>query len=873
MFAPKIPDHLVSQQKKAIQATLESISKKTVDESIAAEVSNPTKLSPKTAQTVNKPKRKMFSSPSMTRRTFFKTSAVVAGGLWASSALACAPSDDAIATQPEEGEQVFQCVCKPNCFESCHLNVHVREGKVVKTSMAPFPDPAFNRICHRGLSHVGNIYDPDRVLYPLRRVGERGADEWERITWDEAIDEIAEKFTAYQEEFGPESIVFSQVSGNYGTINGGHTSTFASAINSSTMSASLDLSNAVGLNRVVGWAGLWLGNEAADMKNAKHVFFWGNNVTDAQVQEWHFVADAIEAGANTIVIDPIYTQMAAKAAQFVPIRPAADAALILSMMNVIIAEDRINPEFMLAHTVAPFLVRQDNGKFLRMSDLGVAPTKGPEDPETGEATEIDPVAVWDATENKAVALDDAKNPSLEGEFTADGIVCNTAYTLLKNDVAMYTPEYASPLCDVPVEKINELSQLATDGPVFHRAGWGPQAYDNGVHPHHAGAALAAITGQIGFPGAVYGTADWNAYYGWNAEMTVAGEVTSPTIASLVLPDVVESGKFKGEDITIKALYCYQGNPLCTFVNSNRFLNMMNNIEFIVTVDLMLTDTARYSDIVLPCAHFFEYEDVVGQGPCNHVIHSDMAIEPLGEAKPDSEIMRLLADKMGLDIFSRTNEEWLEEYVDTEASAALGISYAALKEGPIRWLAGSSEEPYVRWADYQFFTPSGRMEFYLEDPQPNSDQGQEVDLERERLPRFFPPTEAWPDNPLYATYPFVLMSERPRFRVHGQWFNNAYLRELDPYPTVKINPQDAAAKGINNGDLVECFNDRGIAVATASLNDAIRPGTLVYPKSWQMNQHVAGGWSELSSSSFEPVAVNQSYMDELCDIRLWEGAES
>lgn len=870
MINPKIPDRLISQQNKAIRSTLKSIGKEPNIQSNIKVASDSQKPSPKTGE----PKKSTFSIPSMTRRTFFKTSAVVAGGVWASSALACAPAPSATDENPAGVEQVFQCVCKPNCFESCHINVHVREGKAVKTSMAPFPDPAFNRICHRGLSHVGNIYDPDRVLYPLKRAGARGADQWERISWDEAISEIAEKFESYQKEYGPESIVMSAVSGNYGSINGGYTSAFASAINASTMSANLDMSNAIGLNRVVGWAGIWLGSEIADMKNAKHVFFWGNNVTDAQIQEWHFVADAIEAGVDTIVIDPIYTQLASKAAQFVPIRPAADAALILSMMNVIIAEDRINPEFMLAHTVAPFLVRKDTGKFLRMSDLGVEPTKGPEDPDTGKATVIDPVAVWDATENKAVALEDAKNPSLEGEFTADSIVCTTAYTLLKNEVAIYTPEYASPLCDVSVEKINELSQLATDGPVFHRVGWGAQAYDNGVHPHHAGAALAAITGQIGFPGAVYGTADWNTYYGFNAAMTAAGEVTSPTIASLVLPDVVKSGKFKGEDITIKALYCYQGNPLCTFVDSNRFMDMMNSIEFIVTVDLMLTDTARYSDIVLPCAHFFEYEDVVGQGPCNHVIHSDKAIDSPGEAKPDYEIMSLLAEKMGLNIFSwADSKEWLEEYIDTEISAALGISYAGLQEGPIRWLAGSSEEPYVRWADYRFFTPSGRMEFYLEDPLPQSDMGQVVDLERERLPRFFPPKEAWPDNPLYATYPFVLMSERPRFRVHGQWFNNRYLRELDPYPTVKINPQDALTKGINNGDLVECFNDRGMAVAVASLNDAIRPGTLVYPKSWQINQHVAGGWSELSSSSFEPVAVNQSFMDELCDIRLWEGAVS
>jgi anaerobic selenocysteine-containing dehydrogenase len=163
-----------------------------------------------------------------------------------------------------------------------------------------------------------------------------------------------------------------------------------------------------------------------------------------------------------------------------------------------------------------------------------------------------------------------------------------------------------------------------------------------------------------------------------------------------------------------------------------------------------------------------------------------------------------------------------------------------------------------------------MEFYVEKPAPFMEQGQTIDVEREHLPHFFEPGEAWPDNPLHATYPFVLMSERPRFRVHSQWYNNKYLRELDPEPTVKINPIDAKARGIKSGDHVECFNDRGHAVALASVNEAIRPGTLVYPKSWQLKQHKAGGWSELSASFFDPVMVNSSFMDVLCEVKLWEG---
>ena len=102
--------------------------------------------------------------------------------------------------QPKDadGEQIFSCMCVGNCQSRCRLYVHVRDGKVVKTSMAPFPDPRYNRICSRGLSHVQRIYDPNRIKYPMKRVGKRGEGKWQRISWEEAIDTIVTKFKGYQ---------------------------------------------------------------------------------------------------------------------------------------------------------------------------------------------------------------------------------------------------------------------------------------------------------------------------------------------------------------------------------------------------------------------------------------------------------------------------------------------------------------------------------------------------------------------------------------------------------------------------------------------------------------------------------------------------
>ena len=801
----------------------------------------------------------------MTRRNFLKTSAVVAGSAWLGSNLGIAP-EGAMAEEVQEGEQVFVNCCRPNCFNACMLNVHVREGKVVKTSPADFPNKEFNRVCLRGLAHVTNMYSPARLQYPLKRVEgtERGAGQWERVTWDEALTDIAEKFKVYQEEFGPQSIIRSVVSGNYGAINGGWTTKLFNAMNASSMGSNLDMGNFYGIMRVVGMAGLWPGNDPRDYKNADTIFLWGNNLTDAQIQDWHFFADALEAGAKMIVVDPIYTQSAAKADKFVAVRPGSDTALIMSMMYVVITEDRVDTEFMLSKTVAPFLVNSETGKFVRANEL------------TGEELaegEVGDYVVYDEATGELCALTAATAPAMEYDCEINGVACNTAYTLLKNEVMQFAPEVATELCDVPAETIVELARICCEGNVMHRVGWGPQAYDNGIHPHHAGLALAALTGKMCSSGNLYSSANWTYFSGANPEVSaVPNPVTSPTIPNVVMADAIAAGEWLGQPFQAKALWVHNGNPLCTFVDTNSMLNdVFAKLDLIVTVDLNMTDTARYSDYVLPCAQFFEYEDIITQGNHYHLVHATKAVEPPAEALPDTQIIKMLAEKMGYgDLFTMTENEWLRAYLDTEANAAMGLTYETLAEQhAFRYLP----DPFLLWTDGIFYTPSQRMEFYVENPTVYGVALKPADLDREHLPHFFEPREAWPGTELAERFPFVLMSERPRYRVHGQWAYDPILRELDPEPTVKMNPADAEALGIEDGTHVECYNDRGHAVAKLVCNDAIRPGTLVYPKSWQLDQHIAGGWSEPLSREVDPVAVNQSYMDCRVAVRVWEGAEA
>lgn len=763
-------------------------------------------------------------------------------------------------------EQVFHGVCKPNCFASCGVNVHVRDGKIVKISPADFPDKRFNRTCLRGLTHVQRTYNPDRIKYPMKRAGERGEDKWERISWEEAITTITDKWKQIRTENGDYANAFLTGSGNYGSIQN-LKGRLQNLIGATSMSIDVDMGSLLGLNRVKGWGGAWTGNDEPDLVNSKTMIAWGSNLTNAQIHSWHFVADAIEAGMKLIVIDPVFNILASKAHEYVAIRPGSDAALILSMMQVILSENLQNVPFLLAHTVAPFLVREDTGKFLRLSEIGIEPLDGPADA-AGNPTKIDPIAVWNPDTKTAVAGGSLETPALEGAFTIKGIKVRTAFDLLKEEVNQYPPEVATKLTDIPEETIRHLAMVSVDGPVNHYVGFGAQAYDNGVHSAHAIATLAAITGNIGYPGANVG-AQITGYAGANGAFAFPTGAAGGAISNLVYRKVLETGTFQGKPYALKSLFVTHGNPANTLPNTNEWLTKFApSFDLIVVADMTFTDTARYADIILPVSDWFETMDVVGSGQHYYVQISEQAIQPLYETKPDSDIIRMLAEKMGVgEYFDKTDEEYLQEMIATPYSEAVGISVETLKE---KKAIRHKKIPYIDCENNVFYTPTGKMEFYVESPTPMALSDEELDIEREHLPRFFPPMEAWPENPLHDKYPLVLLSERPRFRVHSQWFGVPWLRELDPEPFVKINVKDAAKRGIKNGDYVEVFNERGSAVVKAVLTQGVKVGAMVFAKGWQRKQYVAGDLSTLASSKFDPFAVNGSFMDELVEVRKWNG---
>ncbi len=799
----------------------------------------------------------MVSELQMGRRTFLKGAAATLG-LAAVAGAGCSPQEEIEPSGDEVvpvEEHIYAGNCRGNCFGGCKMNVRVRDGKVVSTHVGEFPNPAYNRICQKGLTHVQRIYDPNRLMHPLKRAGERGENKWEQITWEEAINEIATKWNQFREESGDSSIAFFGGSGNFGTAANQYPSRLSGLIHATSIQGCYD-------NGLFAGGGFSKGtgvNEIVDIVNANLIINWGANISEAQPQTWHFVLEAQKAGAKLITIDPVYTITASKSDQWITIRPATDTAMVMAMMNIAIENDWVDKDYIKIGTVGPFLVKESDGMFLRPSDLG-------------EEVEGDPILVMDAEGNTGVPADIA-DPVIEGTYEVNGIKVTCAYSLLLDAIKEWTPARAAELCDVPEDVIYNLTKEYTSAPAATiYTGLGPDHYVNGHMFYFTVTGFAAICGQMGKPGATCGY-DWpvgGAGVATAAVLTLEGSAAGPTIVAPKLLDAVREKNVEGLPIELRSIYCWNSNPIANQVERQAMIESFMAMDLVVVADMMITDTALYADIVLPVAHWFEVPEIMPM-TTPYIYLQERCIDPLGECKSDVEIINLIAKGMGFtEGFDYTVDEVVQASVSHAGAEARGVTWEKFKEDKIARVY--LDEPYYLGVGGVFPTPSGREQFYRETLYPYVNYGQVITDQRERLPYWEPPTEAWPvsvggfeAHPNAAKYPLVYAGERNKMKCHTQFGRTPWLLELYEEPIIKMNPDDAAARGIVDGDYVRLFNDRGKVVVKAVLNPGIRPGMVIIPKGWEFDQFKEGHYSDLSSRVFNTTVPNNCYFDALIEI--------
>ncbi len=867
--------------------------------------------------------KKFLERGALSRRNLLKS---FGGGIAVAAFPGCSKDDDGDALIFETAdsnppsvlpEKTFKGACRPNCWNSCMLDVTVRGDKVVRTKRARLgtdetglnglnEEGYYDRICLRGLSHVQRMYSPDRVYYPLKRMDDRERGDlngFKRISWQEAMNTISGKFHEIISAYGSRAVAFITGSQAYGETTGvGPYGRLASSLNASSIASNVDMALTLGLHRVFGpdRFPFFDSNELSDMPNAQTIFVWGSNISETQVQSWHFLADALDEDkrrkigktgrATMVAIDPMFTVAASKADYYVSPRPGSDTVIVLAMLREImhVRREWTDWEYLFNDTVAPFLIREDTKDFLKQSDI------------TGSDSDNGYVGLTIDGSFSYTSPNEKGKPVFSGTYSdydqegdnisvslANGGAVNvsTAYALLKNHVAEWTydkcMEYAN-VNEETLKKLTELFAAPENKPVTVYPGFGTDHYSNGHHFAHALATLSCITGNVGKPGASCGLFIPFGFVLNTVPLASGG--ASSNIPYLQWRDVMDTGKFRGEDYPIKGLWMAGGNQISNMGDQKQnFIDgIIPKLDFIVCSEVVMTDSARYADIILPAAYWFEAPDIVAKANHPFAVINEKAVEPVGGAVSDWKITQLFAQAMDKNgayniyrDFAYTEEEYLAERlkgsVDYKGDP---ITYERLKEEKsIRYLSNLAKNgPFIFGEDGIYKgNATMRAEFYANNMNLMMltlyymNLGRDFTEEErafERLPSWEKPIEAWDgpgkDDALTAKYPLAYQQEHTRWRVHSQWFHVEWLMELAGEPFVMINPQDAG--DIKTGDMVKVYNDRGYALVKARVTEKMRPGQVSIPKGYQRSQFKGGGYQELTTVKYHPAAVNQAFYD-------------
>ncbi|NUW62652.1 molybdopterin-dependent oxidoreductase [Cronobacter sakazakii] len=711
-------------------------------------------------------------------------------------------------------ERVVWSACTVNCGSRCPLRMHVVNGEIryVETDNTGGDDyDGLHQVraCLRGRSMRRRVYNPDRLKYPMKRVGKRGEGKFVRISWDEALDTIAQGMKRIISDYGNEAIYL-----NYGTGTLGGTMT-RSWPPGKTLLARLmnccggylnhygDYSSAqiaAGLNYTYGgWAD---GNSPSDIENSKLVVLFGNNPGETRMSgggvTYYLEQARAKSQARMIVIDPRYTDTAAgREDEWIPIRPGTDAALASAIAWVLITENYVDQAFLDNYCVG--------------YDEKTLPPGAP------------------------------ANGHYKAYILGDG-----------PDGTAKTPAWAAPITGIPEARIIKLArELGEAKPAFIAQGWGPQRHSNGELACRAIAMLPILTGNVGIHGGNSGAREGSFSLPFERMPTLQNPVET-SISMFTWTDAIERGPsmtatadgVRGKeklDVPIKMIWNYAGNCL---INQHSQINRTHEIlqddkkcELIVVIDCHMTASARYADILLPDCTASEQMDFALDASCGnmaYVIFADQAIAPRFECRTIYDITSALAARMGVgDTFTegRTQEGWLRHlYAQSQRAIPELPDFDTFRQQGIFKL----RDPQGHHVAYQAFrenpaanpldTPSGKIEIYSSALADIAAHWQlpEGDVIHP-LPVYSPGFEQVSD-PLRAQYPLQLTGFHYKSRTHST-YGNVDVLQAACRQQVWINPQDAQARGINNGDLVRVWNARGEARIEAKVTPRIMPGVV------------------------------------------------
>ncbi|SHH10641.1 molybdopterin-containing oxidoreductase family protein [Cognatishimia maritima] len=697
--------------------------------------------------------------------------------------------------------------CPQDCPDTCAFIYTVEDGKLKDVKGDPDHPVTRGRLCTKLNDFAAHHNNPDRILYPMKRTGPKGSGEFKRISWDEALEEIKSRWTGIIDEFGPQAIMPVHYLGHQGVLNG----LTAGDAFFNRLGSTIAEKTFCGVGREIGThlsIGGSTGVDPESLVHSKYIILWAVNTLSSGSHHWPFIEEARRNGAKVVVIDPLKSRTAVQSDWHIPIRPGTDAALALGMMNIIISEGLTDAEYIAQHT--------------------------------------------------------------EG------------FEELAERAAEYPVDKVSSITGIPEADILTLArEYAGNNPSVIRQGVAIERHRNGGQTARAISCLPALIGA------------WRHVGGGNLGLTLAPFALDWD--AMCRPDWIKEGARvinlhnlgsalnELSDPPLKSVMIYNINPVVQSPNTEMIKKGLSREDlFVVSSELFLTDTAAYADIILPATMQAEQTDVMFSWGHFYWTYNHKAVEAPGEAIPNTELFRRLAELMGFDEpeWKRTDEEMIRDYLDWDSPFMEGITLEDLQKNGYAKVAAGDKDTRTPHAEGNFDTPSGKCEFksnlaadgtFVPPPFRAGYNGQQLAGYIDPLPGYTPPFESPESAPeLSEKFPLNIISPKSHGFLNSQYANEFKQLRREGEPIVIMNPADAKQRGIEDGDAVSVFNDRGSFTGAAKVTDDTMKGVIAsFHGHWQKktggNGSHKGSVNAVSSERMANLGSAPTYSDILVEV--------
>jgi anaerobic selenocysteine-containing dehydrogenase len=685
-------------------------------------------------------------------------------------------------------------VCPHDCPDTCSWQVAVdrRSQRAVDIWGNAAHPVTEGKLCGKVDRYLERTYHQARLTVPQRRVGPKGSGKFEPISWDEALREIAGRLTQIIREDGAEAVLPYSYAGTMGLLQGeGMASRLFNKMGASRLARTI--CSEAGFEGYLYTIGAAEGIETEAFAHSRLILLWGTNTLTSNLHLWPFIQQARKEGARVIVIDPARTRTARAADEWIPIRPGADAALALAMMQVIIDEKLYDVDYVAKYTLG--------------------------------------------------------------------------FEELCAEVAGWTPERAASITGIPTARIYQLArEYATVRPAAIRINYGMQRHYGG------GMAMRTVTCLPALIGA------WKEL-GGGIQLSTSGSFRHFDFGELRRPDLLDGRQPRtinmnrlGDALSldparlaaahyaprpvdrkpapheagppVKAMIVYNCNPAAVAPDQSAVVQGLQREDlFTVVLEHFQTDTADYADILLPATTQLEHWDIVRAYGHHYVGLNRPAIPPVGESLPNSEIFRCLAAAMGYRerCFQEDDATVLRRFIEAQRHPLFAtVTWERLLSDGFARI--NLPRPFLPFAQGNFPTPSGKCEFYSERM---ANDGYAP------VPTYVPPrvmgermkNEEWgeaSDRALNENLePLICISPPAHSFLNTSFANLERFQTREQAPILQIHPQDASSRNVKDGDRVRVWNQLGEVQLTASVTEAIIPGTVLAPGIWWSKQSPDG----------------------------------